>query len=51
MLGVVLVLVAMIVFVPVFLMTMGAVAGVLGTFLKSDAEERFEGSELVQLNK
>ena len=50
-LGVVLLILAMVLFVPVFLMTMGAVAGLLGTFLKSDAEERFEGSELVELNR
>ena len=51
MLGVVILVVAFIVFVPVFLMSMGAVATVLGTFLKDDAEARNEGSELIALNK
>jgi hypothetical protein len=30
---------------------MAAVAVVLGTFLTRDAEERHEGSELIQLNR
>lgn len=51
MLGVIVLAVAFAVFVPVFLMSMGAVAGVLGAFLKSDAEERHAGSELIELNK
>ena len=37
-------------FVPVFLMSMGGIAAVLGGFLKADAEERHAGSELVDLN-
>ena len=51
MLGVVILAVAFLLFVPVFLMSMGAVAGLIGTFLKDDAEARNEGSELIALNK
>jgi len=50
-LGAIILAVAFVVFVPVFLMSMGAIAGLLGTFLKQDAETRHEGSELVALNK
>ena len=51
MLGAILLAVALVLFVPVFLMSMGGFAAVLGTFLKSDAEERHAGSELIELNK
>ena len=51
MLGVALLVVAFLVGIPAFLMTMGAVGGVLGAFLKDDAEQRYEGSELVELNR
>ena len=51
MVGVVLLVVAFLLFVPIFLMTLGALGAVLGGFLKSDAEARYEGSELVDLNK
>jgi hypothetical protein len=51
MLGVILLAVAFVVFVPVLLTSMGAAAALLGTFLKSDAEARHEGSELIPLNK
>ena len=38
--------------IPVgFLMTMTGVAGVLGWLLKSDADARHEGSELLELNR
>jgi len=50
MLGAIILAVAFVIFVPVFLMSMGALAGVLGTFLKDDAEQRHEGSELIDLN-
>ena len=50
MLGAILLVVAFVIFVPGFLMTMGAVAAALGTVLKDDAEERHEGSELLDLN-
>lgn len=50
MVGVVILVVAFVVFVPVFLMSMAALAGVLGTFLKDDAEQRNAGSELIDLN-
>ena len=51
MVGVIILVVAFLVFVPVFLMSMGAIAGVIGTFLKDDAEQRHAGSELIELNK
>jgi hypothetical protein len=51
MLGAIILAIAFVVFMPVFLMSMGAIAGVLGTFLKLDAEERHAGSELIELNK
>lgn len=52
MLGAVLLALAIVVVIPVGLSLSGAVAaGILGWTLKEDAEERFEGSELVELNK
>jgi hypothetical protein len=51
MLGAILLVVAFLIFVPSFLMTGGAFAALLGHFLKDDAEQRHEGSELVELNK
>lgn len=51
MLGVVALVLGFLVGIPIFLMSMGAVAGILGTFLKDDAEERHSGSELVDLNR
>jgi hypothetical protein len=50
-LGVVLLVLAFLIGIPVFLMSMGGIAAVLGVFLKDDAEERHAGSELVDLNK
>ena len=41
-----------IVVLPVTLMALGAgVAGILGWALKDDAEDRHEGSELIELNQ
>ena len=51
MLGVAILVLGFVIGIPVFLMTMGALAGVLGTFLKDDAEQRHAGSELIDLNK
>ena len=51
MLGVALLVVAFLVGIPVMLMSLGAVAGLLGTFLTADAEDRFEGSELLKLSQ
>jgi hypothetical protein len=52
MLGALLVALVIVVVIPVGLSLSGAVAaGVLGWTLKNDADERFEGSELVELNK
>jgi len=49
--GVVLLVLAFLIGIPVFLMSMGGIAAVLGTFLKDDAEDRHAGSELIDLNK
>ena len=51
MLGVVILVLAFVIGIPIFLMTMGALAGLLGTFLKDDAEQRHAASELIDLNK
>lgn len=51
MLGAILLVVVFLLFVPVFLMSMGGIAALLGGFLKADAEDRHEGSELIELNK
>jgi hypothetical protein len=52
MLGAVILAVVIVVVLPVG-MTMGGavIASVLGWSLKSDGDERFEGSELVELNR
>ena len=50
MLGVVALVLAFLVGIPIFLMSMGAIAALLGAFLKDDAEQRHAGSELVDLN-
>jgi len=51
MVGVVLLVLAFLVGIPGFLMTMGVIGGLIGKALTDDAEERFAGSELVELNK
>lgn len=50
MLGAIILAVAFVIFVPAFLMSMAALAGILGASLKDDAEQRHEGSELIDLN-
>jgi hypothetical protein len=50
--GPILILVAIVVAIPVAVLMSGAVASmILGWFLKDDAEERYEGSELIDLNR
>ena len=51
MFGVVALVLVFLVGIPIFLMSMGAIAGVLGSFLEDDAEQRHAGSELIDLNK
>lgn len=51
MLGAVALIVGMIVFIPVFLMSMMAIAGLMSWALPADAEDRHAGSELIELNK
>lgn len=51
MLGAIILGVAMLVGLVGLLLGGGAFAAVLGTFLTDDAAARFEGSELVELNK
>ena len=50
MLGAIVLAVAMVLFIPVFLMSMMGIAGVFSWLLTSDAERRHAGSELVDLN-
>lgn len=50
--GVVLVVIALLVVIPIGVMVTGAViAGVLGFFLKDNGEKANEGSELIALNR
>ena len=52
MLGAVIIVLVLVVGIPVaFLVSMSALAGVLGWSLKTDAAARHEGSELIQLNR
>lgn len=52
MLGTVLIILVLVVVIPVAVMMTGAViAAVLGWALKDDAEARYEGSELIALNR
>jgi hypothetical protein len=50
MLGAVVLVVAMLLFIPILLVSGGIAAAILGWALKSDAEERHAGSELVDLS-
>ena len=50
MLGAIILVVAMLLGIVGILMSGGAFAALLGTFLKDDAEQRHEGSELIDLN-
>jgi hypothetical protein len=51
MFGVIVVLLAIIVVIPVgVLLSGGAVAGVIGYFLKDNGERSHEGSELIETN-
>ena len=51
MVGVILVVIALIVVIPVgVLMTGGVVAGVIGHVLRTDSDSNHEGSELLDLN-
>ena len=52
MLGAIVLAVVLVIVIPVGVLMSGAVgAGILGWALKSDADERYAGSELVDLNK
>lgn len=51
MLGAIVLIVAMVVFIPVVLMSGMVASAILGTLLKGDAEARHEGSELLDLNR
>ncbi|HEV7888351.1 MAG TPA: hypothetical protein VGO92_12395, partial [Acidimicrobiales bacterium] len=51
-LGPVLIVIAIVIVIPVSVMFSGAaLSAVLGLFLKDDAEARYEGSELIELNR
>lgn len=50
--GAIIVAVLIVIVMPVALMMSGTVvAGLLGWSLKDDAEDRYDGSELIDLNK
>jgi hypothetical protein len=52
MLGAIVLAVVLVIVIPVGVLMSGAVAaGLLGWALKSDADVRYEGSELIDLNK
>ena len=51
MLGAIILVVALLLIPVMVLMSGGIAAATLGFFLKSDAEARHEGSELIELNK
>lgn len=52
MIGPILTVVAIVIVVPVSVLMSGALASaILGWFLKDDAEQRYEGSELIDLNR
>lgn len=51
MLGAIALVIAMVLFIPMFLMSMMAIAGLMSWVLTSDAEDRHAGSELVDLNR
>ena len=51
MLGAIIIVVVLLLIPVMVLMTGGIAAAALGWLLKSDAEERHEGSELIELNK
>jgi hypothetical protein len=50
--GPIVIVVAIVIAIPVAVLMSGAAASaLLGWFLRDDAEERFEGSELIDLNR
>lgn len=51
MIGAIILIVAMLLFIPVLLGGGMAVAALLGWLLKSDAEQRYEGSEYIKLGR
>jgi hypothetical protein len=51
MLGAAILIVALLLFPVVFALSGAVAAAALGWSLKDDAEERYEGSELVKLNR
>lgn len=52
MIGPILIAIVLLVVIPVGLLMSGAaMSAILGWFLREDAEDRYEGSELVELNR
>jgi hypothetical protein len=51
MLGAVIIVIVLLVLPVIIIMSLTIVAGVLGWSLRSDAEARHEGSELIALNR
>lgn len=51
-LGPIIIVIVLVVAIPVSVLISGGVfAGVFGTFLRKDADERYEGTEYVELGK
>lgn len=51
MIGAAIIVFILVVFIPVAVMSSGAVAaGIIGWFLRDDARQRYEGSELLDVN-
>lgn len=51
MLGAVLIVIVLLVLPVIIIMSLTLVAGALGWSLKADGEQRYEGSELIELNR
>jgi hypothetical protein len=50
-LGAIVLVIAMVLFIPMFLVSMMGIAGLMSWVLTTDGEDRHEGSELIALNK
>ena len=51
MLGAIVLVIGMVLFIPMFLVSMMGIAALMSWMLTGDAEDRHAGSELIELNK